>query len=54
MDEDGDGDTLNKHQEEQLRKTIATMNVFSEHKKIMAEFTSPQKKVEKNVKKNKL
>jgi len=53
MEEDCDGDTLNKHQEEQLRKTIATMNVFSEHKKIMAEFTSPIKKVKK-IKKNKL
>jgi len=51
MDEDSDGDTLNKHQEEQLKKIIATMNVFSEHKKIMAEFTSPQKRVEKKCKK---
>lgn len=53
MYSDSDGDTLNKHQEEQLRKTIAHMNVFAEHKKIMAETIRPKKRDSKR-KKNKL
>ena len=38
------------HQNEQLDKLMAQMNVFSQHQKAMAEFTSPKKKVKKKVK----
>ena len=31
---------------EQLEKFVAQMNVFSQHQKVMAEFTKPEKKVE--------
>lgn len=48
MDSDGDGDTLSKHQEEQVQKCIAQMNVYSQHKKVMAETIRPIKEVETN------
>jgi hypothetical protein len=51
MNDEEDGDTLSVSQEEQVQKFIAQMNVFSQHKKVMAEFTRPkQGKVKKNKK----
>ena len=55
MDEE-DGDTLSVSQEEQVQKFIAQMNVFSQHKKAMAESVRSKQAAElkqKN-KKNKL
>jgi hypothetical protein len=46
MDSDGDGDTLSKHQEEQVQRLIAQMNVYSQHKKVMAETTRPIREVD--------
>lgn len=43
MNDDEDGDTLSVSQEEQLKLFIARMNVFSQHQKVMAEFTKPKK-----------
>lgn len=38
------------YNEEQLRKIIAQMNVFSQHKKVMEEFLTPKKKNRKRKK----
>jgi hypothetical protein len=51
MNNDEDGDTLSVSQEEQVQKFIAQMNVFSQHQKVMAEFTKPKKKVKEKNKK---
>ena len=53
MEDYEDGDTLSKHQEEQLQKFIAQLNVYSQHKKVMAE-TTRQAKEEEIIKNNKL
>lgn len=48
MEDDEDGDTLSKHQEEQLQKFIAQMNVYSQHKKVIAEAARRAKEAENN------
>jgi hypothetical protein len=46
-----DGDSLTKHQEEQLAKFVAQMNVFAQHQKVLAEFTRSKNVVKEKLKK---
>jgi len=48
MDSKGDGNTLKTPKEEQLQKFIAHMNIYSQHKRVMAEIIRPEKEIKTN------
>lgn len=48
---DEDAGALSAEQKERLEKFVAHMNVFSQHKKVMAEAARPKKEAEVKTKK---